>query len=159
MHLTNLSYCEGRNCSKREQCIHSTRIADYNPHVQIVDYSTRGSGYSTIDEHGNSITISKTDCGDESDDYQYFTPVLQIQEEPISIRQISQNICQLFENILDKHNIDIPDPDREISEEDSSQAHIYGVTYFTLEDEVTEILAEFANRIKRDDIKIQTDTY
>lgn len=152
-------YCRGENCSKKSECSNYLSYLSASGKIQVTDYSTYGYGSVSIDDQGNQITISKTYCGDQSDDYQYFTPAIQVQEEPISIRQISQNICQLFENILDKHNIDIPDPDREISEEDSSQAHIYGVTYFTLEDEVTEILAEFANRIKREDIKIQTDTY
>lgn len=151
-------YCRGTDCSRKNECAIYINNQPTDRPICISDYSTSGVGYSKVDKFGNFYMISPSECGNRSEEYPHFKSK-NIEEEPISIRQISQNICQLFENILDKHNIDIPDPDREISEEDSSQAHIYGVTYFTLEDEVTEILAEFANRIKRDDIKIQTDTY
>ena len=156
---TNMIYCNGKNCSKKDHCANYIVYIDNTKPATITDYSVSGLGYSNVDENGNYYLISKSDCGDESDNYQYFVPKFAIKEETINVRQISQNICQLFEKVLDKHNIDIPDPDREISEEDSSLAHIYGVTYFNLEDDVTEILTEFANKIKRSEIKLQTDTY
>ena len=74
----------------------------------------------------------------------------------VNIRQLSHEVCEVFENLLDKHNIDIPDEDRT---GDESEAHIYGVTYGNLEDEVTEVLSNFANEIKRDDLELETDSY
>ena len=55
----------------------------------------------------------------------------------IKLRKYSIAICELFEDLLDMHNIDIPDDDRE-GEED--EARLYGTTYYDLEDAVTDIL-------------------
>jgi len=69
----------------------------------------------------------------------------------IKVRQIANEICEQFEELLDKHNIDIPDDDREGNEE---EAHIYGMTYAELEDRITDILMVTAAMIKRDDIEL-----
>ena len=74
----------------------------------------------------------------------------------IKVRLIANEICELFEDILDKHNIDIPDEDREGNEE---EAHIYGMTYAELEDNVKEILVDFAEQIKRDDVELEQYEY
>lgn len=74
----------------------------------------------------------------------------------IKVRQIANEICEQFEELLDKHNIDIPDDDREGNEE---EAHIYGMTYAELEDKVKEILVEFAEQIKRDDVELEEYEY
>ena len=74
----------------------------------------------------------------------------------VKVRLIANEICELFEDILDKHNIDIPDEDRE---GDESEARIYGMTYAELEDNVKEILVEFANQIKRDDVELEEYEY
>ena len=74
----------------------------------------------------------------------------------VKVRLIANEICELFEDILDKHNIDIPDEDREGNEE---EARIYGMTYAELEDNVKEILVEFANQIKRDDVELEEYEY
>ena len=76
--------------------------------------------------------------------------------EAIKLRPIANEICDLFEDLLDKHNIDIPDDDREGNEE---EAHIYGMTYAELEDKVKEILVEFAEQIKRDDVELEEYEY
>lgn len=74
----------------------------------------------------------------------------------IKVRPIANEICELFEDLLDKHNIDIPDDDREGNEE---EAHIYGMTYAELEDKVKEILVEFAEQIKKDDVELEEYEY
>ena len=74
----------------------------------------------------------------------------------IKVRQIANEICEQFEDLLDKHNIDIPDDDREGNE---GEAHIYGMTYAELEDKVKEILVEFAEQIKRDDVELEEYEY
>lgn len=74
----------------------------------------------------------------------------------VKVRQIANEICDLFEDLLDKHNIDIPDDDREVNEE---EARIYGMTYAELEDKVKEILVEFAEQIKRDDVALEQYEY
>lgn len=74
----------------------------------------------------------------------------------IKLRPIANEICELFENLLDKHNIDIPDEDREGNEE---EAHIYGMTYAELEDKVKEVLIDLAEQIKRDDVELEEYEY
>ena len=74
----------------------------------------------------------------------------------IKVRQYAASICDCFEELLDKFNIDIPNDSREGYEE---EAHIYGNTYYELEDEIKEILVSFANAIKRDDIKLEEYEY
>lgn len=76
--------------------------------------------------------------------------------EAIKLRPIANEICELFEDLLDKHNIDIPDEDREGNEE---EARIYGMTYAELEDKVKEILVDFAEQIKRDDVELEEYEY
>ena len=74
----------------------------------------------------------------------------------VKVRPIANEICELFEDLLDKHNIDIPDEDREWNE---GEAHIYGMTYAELEDKVKEILVEFAEQIKRDNVELEEYEY
>lgn len=52
---------------------------------------------------------------------------------------IAINIIDIFENLLDQHNIQIPDDDRCGDEE---EAPIYGCTYFNLESEIAQILID-----------------
>ena len=62
----------------------------------------------------------------------------------VKTREFAASICDLFENILDEHNINIPNEDREGNEE---EAHLYGATYYDLEDSVLSLLHEFAAEI------------
>lgn len=75
----------------------------------------------------------------------------------LRIRNTSADICGLFENILTRFNITIPDENRT---GDESEARIYGDEYSNLEDDITEILSELCNKIKSDpDVKINTEEY
>ena len=64
----------------------------------------------------------------------------------IKLRPFASDICELFEDILDKHDITISDEDDD-EREDSNCARLYGMTYANLEDAVTSILCEFASEI------------
>lgn len=55
-------------------------------------------------------------------------------------RAIAASILDVFENLLEKHNVTIPDEDREGAEE---EARLYGGTYFELEDKIVEILTPY----------------
>ena len=48
-------------------------------------------------------------------------------------------IIDEFENLLDQHNIQIPDDDRSGEEE---EATIYGCTYFNLESKIAQLLID-----------------
>ena len=74
----------------------------------------------------------------------------------VNVRQTSKDICNLFEDLLDKHNIKIPDEDRQGEE---SEAPIYGITYAELEEQVTDVLTNILNETKRKDLDLETDTY
>lgn len=71
----------------------------------------------------------------------------------INLRQMSCEICSLFEALLDDHGIDIPNEDRE---GEPDEAHIYGDDYYGLEDQVTSLLLKLANEIKGKDIDFET---
>lgn len=67
----------------------------------------------------------------------------------VKLRPIANEICELFEDILDKHDITIPDK-YDDQREDGNCARLYGMTYATLEDEVVNILCKFADEIDPD---------
>lgn len=53
------------------------------------------------------------------------------------------NIVDLFEDLLDKFGIDIPDPDRKESE---NPARIYGMTYFNLVSDVEQAIIKILEK-------------
>lgn len=64
----------------------------------------------------------------------------------IKLRPYANEICELFEDLLDEHGITIPDEDDYQKEEDNC-ARLYGMTYVELEDNVVAILRKFASEI------------
>ena len=69
-----------------------------------------------------------------------------VAQEPktIKLREYSVDICELFEDLLEEHDISIPDEDREGRPE---EARLYGTTYADIEYKVLNILNEFMNDI------------
>lgn len=79
------------------------------------------------------------------------------QGKELYLRLFSANICDLFEDLLDKHDMTIPSEDRE-GEED--EARIYGDVYYDLEARVTELLAGLCEEVKAaPDIAINIEDY
>lgn len=64
----------------------------------------------------------------------------------IKLREYSVEIMELFEELLEKHNITIPDADRT---GDESEARLYGCTYYDLEEDVVQILNHLATNVKK----------
>lgn len=64
----------------------------------------------------------------------------------VTLRPYAMEICELFEDLLDEHDITIPDEDDEQREPDNT-ARLYGMTYAKLEDEVVGMLCKFASEI------------
>lgn len=64
----------------------------------------------------------------------------------IKLREYSVEIMELFEDLLDKHDITIPDEDRT---GDESEARLYGCTYYDLEEEVVSILNQLVANVKK----------
>ena len=62
----------------------------------------------------------------------------------IKLRQFSASICDVFEELLDKHDITIPDEDRT---GDESEARLYGIAYGDTEDYITQILCHLVQEI------------
>ena len=61
-------YCPGEFCSKKDICLHhslksSTRL------LQLLDLSTSGSGWESMDEKGNYISHHEYSCGDRAPKY------------------------------------------------------------------------------------------
>jgi hypothetical protein len=52
-------------------------------------------------------------------------------------RELAINIIEEFEDLLEENNLTIPDRDREGNEE---EARLYGITYYNLEDKITEMI-------------------
>lgn len=65
--------------------------------------------------------------------------------KPIKIRLFAADICDAFEDLLEKHNIDIPDVERT---GDESEARLYGMEYDSLEDTITEILTDLVQIVR-----------
>ena len=63
----------------------------------------------------------------------------------IKVRHTAAAICELFEELLEKHNITIPDEDRAGAE---GEGRLYGLTYFDLELEVAEVLRSLIEEVK-----------
>lgn len=63
----------------------------------------------------------------------------------IKLREYSVDIVELFEDILDRYNIDIPDEDRT---GDEGEARLYGMTYSNLEEDVVAILEDLVKNVK-----------
>lgn len=55
------------------------------------------------------------------------------------LRFVAANICDIFEDLLDEHDITIPDPEREGNED---EARIYGSTYDKVENKVVAMLKQ-----------------
>lgn len=73
----------------------------------------------------------------------------------IKLREYSVDIVELFEELLEAHDITIPDEDRT---GDESEARIYGATYSDLEDKVKHILSNLVLRVKKlPDVEIDVE--
>lgn len=66
------------------------------------------------------------------------------EHKTIKLREYSVDICELFEDLLEEHDITIPDEDREGRPE---EARLYGTTYADLEYKVLDILNDFMNEL------------
>ena len=58
------------------------------------------------------------------------------------LRSIAATIIDLFEDLLGKNNVTLPDTYRQ---GDPDEARIYGDTYYALEDSIVRILERLAN--------------
>ena len=64
----------------------------------------------------------------------------------IKVRPYAVEIVELFEEILDKHGIIVPDEDRT---GDESEASLYGSTYSDLEADVLSVLCRLILRVQK----------
>ena len=63
----------------------------------------------------------------------------------IFTREVATDIVELFEDLLDKYDIDIPDEDRE-GYGDDNQARLFGGTYYELVEDVERMIIELMER-------------
>lgn len=60
----------------------------------------------------------------------------------IYTQEVAHDIIEKFEDLLDEHNIDIPDEDRELESDPDNTARIYGITYANLLEDVENLVIE-----------------
>lgn len=79
--------------------------------------------------------------------YKEDTPPVNITppDKTIMLRSYASSICDIFEEILEKHNIAIPSDDRN---GDESEASLYGTEYYTAEEHTIKVLTELVNDVK-----------
>ncbi len=92
---------------------------------------TRYSGLS-MDE-AVAIVENSNNCDLETG----YAPAYAQEPKTIKLREYSVEICELFEDLLEEHDISIPDEDRE---GEPDEARLYGTTYADLEYRVLDIL-------------------
>ena len=71
----------------------------------------------------------------------------------VKLRPYACDILELFEDVLDKHNITIPDEDDD-QKEPGNNVRIYGMTSARLEDDIAAVLYEFAEEISNKEVEI-----
>lgn len=69
----------------------------------------------------------------------------------IYTRNIAADILDMFDDVLTAHGIKVPSEEDDQRGEDNDAA-IYGMVYWNLLDDVERIVAESADRAKREDI-------
>lgn len=69
--------------------------------------------------------------------------------KPVYTREVAKDIVELFEDLLDKYDIDIPDEDREGYGSDD-QARLFGTTWDTLVTDVECMIIELMERTGTD---------
>lgn len=60
----------------------------------------------------------------------------------IYTQEVAHDIIEKFEELLDEHNIYIPDEDRELEDDPDNTAKIYGMTYANLLEDVENLIVE-----------------
>lgn len=68
------------------------------------------------------------------------------EESTIYTHQEAANIVELFEDVLTTYGIDIPSPEDEDDRDPETSAHLYGMTYFNLVDEVEKALMSLLDK-------------
>ena len=107
----------------------------YNLEIGDVRYS----GLS-LEEAVAIVEDSSYSNSEEGYEYAYVAR----EHKTIKLREYSVDICELFEDLLEEHDISIPDEDREGRPE---EARLYGTTYADLEYKVLNILNDFMNEL------------
>lgn len=74
-----------------------------------------------------------------------------ITDTEIKLRHYAANAVDVLEDVLDEYDIDVPSDDREGEE---GEAHIYGCEYSEYEDDVTEIINDFAIKVMESDVDV-----
>ena len=64
-------YCEGTNCSRRDQCAYHEHFK-WNYPRQYLDESTEGRGWAGVDKDGNYFSNHKFCCGDSAEQYYHY---------------------------------------------------------------------------------------
>lgn len=64
-------YCEGKNCSRRDQCAYH-ELFEWKYPRQYLDCSTEGMGHGGIDKNGDNFYYHWYICGDNAEHYRRY---------------------------------------------------------------------------------------
>lgn len=102
-----------------------------------------------------TIVKENSDIRINADEIDELKPVSNKNE--LRVRAFAVKICELFEELLDEHDITIPSDDREGVED---EARIFGDVYYNLEDKITDVLAKLCEEVKASpDVVINVEDY
>lgn len=110
----------------------------YNLEIGGTQYSglSMDEAIAIVENSNYSNSVSTLNC--------YENTYSDQEPKTIKLREYSVDICELFEDLLEEHDITIPDDERE---GEPDEARLYGTTYADLEYKVLNILNEFMNDI------------
>ncbi len=107
-------------------------IEAYKPFIE--DYECTKGHCSKFDYKDSSLEVEAFDVSKDDNT-----------SGVLFVRMVSAEVCDLLEDLLNKHDLKVPSEDRE-GEED--EARIFGEVYSDLEADVTDVLAEACSIVK-----------
>lgn len=118
-------------------------------HVEVMHYDAEQFIFSDGNDWYFNVLLEHPKCyGDELThwmplpDYPHLKTTSPT-DSTIFTHTEAANIVELFEDLLDRFGIDIPDPDRDKSE---NPARLYGMTYFDLVFDVEQIIIKILEK-------------
>lgn len=69
---------------------------------------------------------------------------VRVRKKIVNVRDIANDIVEMFDDILDRYGIIVPDEDREL---ESGEASLYGMTYAKLTDAVSDVLSDVVKAV------------
>lgn len=99
------TYCEGSNCSKRDNCkLHNPGEGTH----EYIDWSTYGSANFIKDNNGNYQAVIEHSCGDDGN-FEHFQPMTALTKEDALINDINELFREALSKVLKPADLQIFD--------------------------------------------------